>query len=519
MKRSAAHAQRRSPASSTTPISIRAQAMRDLGYRPLGVRAGFAALFPALQPATGAPAHEKDAHHEACADPRRVPFARLCLVDLAAWAAAAAPPRGGGRRPAAKRSPTRRRAPMEAGRRKAKGTIVWSSSRLGNHDLFTMNTDGTQRQAHHAGRRGRLVPALLARRQPNPLLPQQEGLGQRARRQQQRKWDIYTVDARRHERERRSSTTPAGAAGSRTDEIVFVRGDRRSFARKLGDGRRPSSWTARRCPSSTARSCSSRRCRRTASIIAITLRGSKRETGIWDIEQEDLDAHRLGCQINWTPDGRRGLLGAPDRQRRQPSLQHADQGRQAARRTTTIDALTLHRHPGPALARILPAAVGRRQVAGVGRHPARARSRHRRLRDLPVAGRHAAREGGAAHLPLGQRSLARHLRPGRRRPERARAMRPGRKQRPPRAVAVPARRSALERPHAHRRAGGGRLRRLAPGAAARSPACALRDRRRRSRPSTSSRTSAAGRAADRGAHRRRRAARRAHRRRRCWSSR
>jgi hypothetical protein len=37
-------------------------------------------------------------------------------------------------------------------------------------------------------------------------------------------------------------------------------------------------------------------------FIAITLRGSKRETGIWDIAKKKWFSTGLGCQINWTPD-------------------------------------------------------------------------------------------------------------------------------------------------------------------------------------------------------------------------
>ena len=38
-------------------------------------------------------------------------------------------------------------------------------------------------------------------------------------------------------------------------------------------------------------------------FIAITLRGAKRETGIWDIEKKTWRKTGEGCQINWTPDG------------------------------------------------------------------------------------------------------------------------------------------------------------------------------------------------------------------------
>jgi hypothetical protein len=36
--------------------------------------------------------------------------------------------------------------------------------------------------------------------------------------------------------------------------------------------------------------------------LAITLRGSKRETGIWSLEQKKWTKTGLGCQVNWTPD-------------------------------------------------------------------------------------------------------------------------------------------------------------------------------------------------------------------------
>ena len=42
---------------------------------------------------------------------------------------------------------------------------------------------------------------------------------------------------------------------------------------------------------------------RDGKFIAITLRGSKRETGIWDIKKKTWTKTGLGCQINWTPDG------------------------------------------------------------------------------------------------------------------------------------------------------------------------------------------------------------------------
>src|SRR5204863_470565 len=104
----------------------------------------------------------------------------LLVLGLAAASCAtfdSAPPTGSEEKPSEEEA-----AAMKAMAGKVKGTIVWSSSRLGNHDLFTMNTDGSH-------------------------------------------------------------------------------------------------------------------------VKAITLRGSKRETGIWDLKKKSWRQTGLGCQINWTPDG------------------------------------------------------------------------------------------------------------------------------------------------------------------------------------------------------------------------
>src|ERR1044071_6804673 len=49
-----------------------------------------------------------------------------------------APPKGSEEAPEQEEA-----AAMRAMGAKVPGTIVWSSSRIGNHDLFTMKTDGT----------------------------------------------------------------------------------------------------------------------------------------------------------------------------------------------------------------------------------------------------------------------------------------------------------------------------------------------------------------------------------------
>ena len=81
--------------------------------------------------------------------------------------------------------------------------------------------------------------------------------------------------------------------------------------------------------------------------LAITLRGSKRETGIWNVQEEDLDADGRGLPDQLEPVGRGGLLGAPHRQRRQPRARTCPiKDGKAAKSDDDIDALTLIDIPG-----------------------------------------------------------------------------------------------------------------------------------------------------------------------------
>ena len=76
----------------------------------------------------------------------KTPRIQACLAGLSfgALALAACATAGGGSPAGSEEKPDDDSAKlMEEVGGKAKGIIVWSSSRLGNHDLFVMNTDGS----------------------------------------------------------------------------------------------------------------------------------------------------------------------------------------------------------------------------------------------------------------------------------------------------------------------------------------------------------------------------------------
>jgi hypothetical protein len=86
------------------------------------------------------------------------------------------------------------------------------------------------------------------------------------------------------------------------DEIVFVRGSK--ILRKKGtDGEETALMDGKGVSALDGALLQQPGLSADSKFIAITLRGSMRETGIWDIEKKTWTKTGLGCQIAWTPDG------------------------------------------------------------------------------------------------------------------------------------------------------------------------------------------------------------------------
>ena len=302
--------------------------------------------------------------------PRLRGGSNLRAAALAAVALAGCATAGGGSPSGSEEKPDEASSKlMEEVGGKAKGIIVWSSSRLGNHDLFVMNTDGSNVQPITHGDSVDWFPRFSPDGTQDPVLPQQEGLGVRARRQHRRKWDIYTVTPDGKRRDRRSSTTRSWGTWISDDEIVYVRG-RAIVRRKLADeeetraGRQHEGARARRRAAAAARAVQA-----TAATSPSPCAARSARPGSGTCRRRPGRAPGAGCQINWSPTasdvywvhptGNGGSRvfhmpikdGKPAKERRRRRRAH------------------VHRHPGPPLARYFPAAVGRRQLAGVGGSP------------------------------------------------------------------------------------------------------------------------------------------------------
>ncbi len=219
----------------------------------------------------------------------------LLFLVLAGCASLGAPPKGSLDTP-----PDSEQAKMAAMGRRVPGIIVWSSSRAGNHDLYTMRTDGSQTKQITQGDAVDWFPRFSPDGSKILFCRSKDGWVSERDANNSDKWDIYTISP-----DGTGLTKVVGSASWGSfigpEEIVFVRGTK-IFRTELGSGKEIEVMDSAGVSDLDGSLLQQPEMSHDRKLIAITLRGSKRETGIWDIEKKTWTQTGLGCQINWTPD-------------------------------------------------------------------------------------------------------------------------------------------------------------------------------------------------------------------------
>jgi hypothetical protein len=184
---------------------------------------------------------------------------------------------------------------------KAKGLIVWSSSRLGNHDLFVMNTDGSDLHAITQGDAVDWFPRFSPDGSRILFTRSKKGWVYERDSNSDGKWDIFTVTPDgKEETKVVDNASWGGWIGN--DEIVYVRSTA-VFRKPLADGKETLLLDSTKVPALDGALLQQPELSKDGAYLAITLRGSKRETGIWDLKKKTWTRTGEGCQINWTPSG------------------------------------------------------------------------------------------------------------------------------------------------------------------------------------------------------------------------
>jgi Tol biopolymer transport system component len=193
-------------------------------------------------------------------------------------------------------------AKMKAIGSQVKGRIVWSSSRVGNHDLFAMDTDGSNLKQLTEGEAVDWFPRYAPDGRRILFVRSRKGWVSERDANADGKWDLYLMPAEGGNQQKVVDNASWGTWAS-PDEILFVRSTR-IYSRKLASTAETLLVDSEKVPDLDGALLQQPQISTDGKFIAITLRGSKRETGIWDVEAKTWTRTGDGCQINWTPDGR-----------------------------------------------------------------------------------------------------------------------------------------------------------------------------------------------------------------------
>jgi Tol biopolymer transport system component len=184
---------------------------------------------------------------------------------------------------------------------KAHGIIVWSSSRLGNHDLFVMNTDGSNVHNITSGDAVDWFPRFSPDGARILFTRSKKGWVFERDANTDGKWDIYTITPDGKDETKVVDNASWGSWTS-NDEIVYARSTA-IVRRKLAGGAEKVLVDSTKVPALDGALMQQPEMSKDGRYIAITLRGSKRETGIWSVADKTWIRTGEGCQINWTPSG------------------------------------------------------------------------------------------------------------------------------------------------------------------------------------------------------------------------
>jgi Tol biopolymer transport system component len=190
---------------------------------------------------------------------------------------------------------------MAARGEQVKGEIVWSSSRAGNHDLYVMSTDGSHVRQITKGDAVDWFPRFSPDGTRILYTRSKKGWVFERDANTDGKWDIYTVAPGGGDETKVVDNASWGSWVS-NDEIVYARSTR-IYRRALAGGDETLLVDSAAVSDLDGALMQQPEMSKDGKYIAITLRGSKRETGIWDIEKKKWTRTGEGCQINWVPGG------------------------------------------------------------------------------------------------------------------------------------------------------------------------------------------------------------------------
>jgi hypothetical protein len=191
---------------------------------------------------------------------------------------------------------------LDAIKGKVQGIIVWSTSRDNSkHNIWKMNADGTDKQALTQSDAVDWFPRLNADGSKVLFTRSKSGWVPETDAKFNDKWDLFIINIDGTQETKVAENATWGTWRPDGQSIVFARGTK-AFSKNLATGAETllldgdvsiKQGTIVQNPNLSP----------DGNYLAATLRGTSRETGIWDIPNQKWTTSGAGCQIDWYPDG------------------------------------------------------------------------------------------------------------------------------------------------------------------------------------------------------------------------
>ena len=223
----------------------------------------------------------------------------LAVLGLVGMIAAQEAPRGSVEQPGKKEAKK-----LAALKGQVKGMIAWASSRSNSkHDIWIMHADGSGKRQLTRGDNvdwyARFSPdgnRVLFTRSKSGWVPEGDA-------EVFDKWDLWTVNIDGSDERKVAENGCWGTWRPTGDSIVFARGPK-VFVKDLGSGGEKEIFDAGVSLKKGAYS-QQPQLSPDGTKLAVTVRGSRRETGIWNLTGGTWYSTGAGCQADWFPNGKR----------------------------------------------------------------------------------------------------------------------------------------------------------------------------------------------------------------------
>ena len=228
----------------------------------------------------------------------------LLMIAVGACAGMGKPPQGTGAQLSAEDS-----ANIERIRQKVSGVIVWSSSRFGNHDILSMRTDGSDVKALTSGDEVDWFPRFSPDGKQILFVRSKKGWVAERDANEPEKWDQLVMNTDGSNLHKVADNAVWGTWVD-TQRILIAR-KAALFTKDLGTGSETLLVDGATVPELAGADLQNPNLSPDQKYVAITLRGAKRETGIFSLERKTWAKTGEGCQIGWFPQGDRILWVNP----------------------------------------------------------------------------------------------------------------------------------------------------------------------------------------------------------------